>query len=507
MQIARVLILGAVVSTATLFPSRLNETPAAPYMVPPQKKAAKSAASPGSAEWALYGRDLAGSHYNPAEESITPATAPRLKPKWVFQTDRDGGDVSSQPVVVDGVVYFGSWDGKEYSVDATTGSKLWEFDAGVPTRSGAAYSQGTLYFGDAAGRLYALDAKTGKQKWKIRLDKHPAAMATSAPIYHDGRIYIGVSSREELAMMGNQDYECCTFRGSVVALDASSGNEIWRFYTIPEPSVSRGKDKKGRNVMGPSGAAVWSTISIHPADNRLYLTTGNQYTNPETKFSDAIIALELPTGRMIWSFQAMAGDQWNLDCVSHPSDCSEDFDFGSIALSFKGPGGKSLIGAGAKSGWFFALDPATGALAWKKQVGTGGKLGGIEFGTATDGERVYVAISNAGNRVKLGSISALDGATGNILWQTPCPDGGSNFGPITVTGTDDNRLVFAGSSRGFIRAYNALDGKVLWEFDTGGGVGGGPTVVNGVVYLGSGYQNLRIGKPNNKLYAFSVDGK
>lgn len=465
--------------------------------------------SAATTDWPLYGGDLAGSHYNSAEHAITPATVSRLKVKWIFQTE---ADVSSQPVVVGGVVYFGSWDGKEYAVDAATGHKIWAFDCNSPTRSGAAYADGVLYFGDINGRLYALDAKTGEQKWKVKVDPHRAAVTTSSPIYYNGRIYVGVASHEEGAMLGNAAYECCTFRGSVVAFEAATGKEIWRFYTIPDPATAQGKDQKGRTIFGPSGGAVWSTVSVHPESNRLYVSTGNQYTNPETKFSDAIIALALDTGKMVWAFQGFSGDKWNFDCMQHPSECSEDYDFGSIPLSFKGPGKgpgpKKLIGAGEKSGWFYALDPAAGKLVWKTQVGTGGKLGGVEFGTATDGNKVFVAISNAGNYPnKQGSISALDGATGKILWQTPCPDGGSNFGTITASGAGTGELVFAGSSRNFIRAYDAGSGKILWEYDTGGAVGGGPTVVDGVMYVGSGYQFLRIGKPNNKLYAFSIDGK
>jgi polyvinyl alcohol dehydrogenase (cytochrome) len=454
-----------------------------------------------SSDWPMYGRDLAGSHYNPTEKLITPATVARLKPKWIFETE---ADVSSQPTVVGGVVYFGSWDGKEYAVNAKTGDKLWAFDAGSPSRSGAAYADGTLFFGDIAGHLFALDAKTGDLKWKNRVDAHPATVATSSPLYYQGRIYIGVSSHEEGAILRNRNYECCTFRGSVVALDAKTGKEVWRHYIIPEQPTPQGKDKKGVTIIGPAGGAVWSTVSIHPGNNRLYVSTGNQYTGPASKFPNAIIALELATGKLIWSYQATPKDIWTFDCRNNP-ECSDlDVDFGSIPLSFKGAGGKQLIGAGQKSGWFYALDPKNGHEVWKTEVGPGGKLGGVEFGTATDGERVYVAISNF---PKQGSVAALDGATGKILWQTPCPDGGANFAPITVTGAGENRLVFAGSNKNFIRAYSAKDGKILWEFDTGGGVGGGPTVVDGVLYIGSGYQFLRVGKPNKKLYAFSLDGE
>ena len=254
--------------------------------------------------------------------------------------------------------------------------------------------------------------------------------------------------------------------------------------------------------MGPAGGAVWSTVSLDTARKRVYVTTGNQYTPPASKYPNAILALDMDTGKLIWSFQATPGDIWTFDCRNQP-DCSDlDVDFGMAPVFFKGKGGKTLVGAGQKSGWFYALDPATGVLEWKKEVGPGGKLGGIEFGGATDGERIYVGISN---HPKQGSVSALDGATGNILWQTPSPDGKANFGMVTVTGRGDNRLVWAGSQGGFIRAYNARDGKILWEYNTGGGVGGGATVVDGIMYIGSGYGFLGIGKPNNKLYAFGVE--
>ena len=466
-----------------------------------KKPTQKSANEKTSADWPMYGRDLAGSHYNPHEKLITPATVGRLKPKWVFET---GADVSSQPIVVGGVVYFGSWDGKEYALDANTGKKIWEFEAGQPSRSGAAYADGVLYFADVAGRLFALDAKTGVQIWKTKTDPHPMTVATSAPIYYNGRIYIGISSREEVIMAGNPTYECCTFRGGVAAFDAKTGQQAWRFYTVTEEPKEQGKDKAGRKIFGPSGVGVWSTVAIDPEQKRIYLSTGDDYTKPESMMSDAIIALDLDTGKMLWSYQATHGDVWNMNCLQNPKECGPDHDFGTTPLSFKGRGGKKLIGAGQKSGWFYAVDPKDGRPVWKTEVGPGGMLGGIEFGAATDGERVYVGISN---HPKQGSVSALDGATGKILWQTMNPDGRSNFGPITVTGAGDNRLVFAGSSGNFIRAYNANDGKIVWEFDTGGAVGGGPTVVDGVLYIGSGYRMLRVGKGNNKLYAFSVDGK
>jgi polyvinyl alcohol dehydrogenase (cytochrome) len=470
----------------------------------PKKEPANGKVSP--TDWPMYGRDLAGSHYNPLEKAITPTTVSRLKTKWIFETE---GDVSSQPIVVNGVVYFGSWDGKEYAVDAKTGKKIWEFEDNPSnsSRSSAAYAEGVLYYVDISGRLYALDAKTGKALWKTKLDEHKDVVGTSAPIYHNGRIYIGVASHEEGGVMKYKNYACCTFRGGVAAFDAKTGAKIWRYYVIPEEPKVVGKDKRGIDIVGPAGGAVWSTVAVHPQDKRVYVTTGNQYTGPASKYPNAVVALDLASGKLIWSYQATPKDIWTFNCNNDP-DCSDlDVDFGSIPVSVKGAGGKMLIAAGQKSGWVYALDPKAGTEVWRAEAGTGGKLGGVEFGLSSDGANLYAGISNAANRNRQGWVTALDGATGKILWKTLNEDKGSNFGPITVTGTGADKLVYAGSSNGHVYIYDAKDGKVLWQFDTGGAVGGGATVVDGVMYVGSGYAFLRVGKPNNKLYAFSIDGK
>ncbi len=464
----------------------------------------KPAGKNDSANWEAFGRDVSGSHYNADETKITPANVAQLKPKWVFTTE---GDVSSQPLAIDGVLYFGSWDGHEYAVNAKTGEKIWAYDCGQSSRGAAAYARdvdgGTLFFTDMAGLLHALDAKTGTLKWKKKIDKHGDTVGTSSPVYYQGRIYVGVASHEEGWILKNPNYPCCNFRGNVVAYDAKTGNEVWRFFVIPEEPKEQGKDKRGRTIVGPAGGAVWSTVSIDPATKRVYLTTGNQYTQPVSKFCNAIIALDIDTGKAVWSYQATPRDIWTFGCRDNP-DCDDlDFDFGTAPVFLKGKGGKRLVAAGQKSGWAYALS-LDGKLEWSTEVGPGGKLGGIEFGLASDGERVYAAISN---HPKQGSVSALDGVTGKILWQTKSPDNKANFGPVTVTGKGDSRLVWAGSQGGFVRAYDARDGKIVWEFDTGASVGGGVTVVDGVAYVGSGYTFLRIGKANNKLYAFSVDGK
>src|SRR5215470_1748822 len=284
------------------------------------QKQAKQSAPTG---WPMYGRDIAGSHYNPDETVLTPSTVSRLKTKWVFET---GADVSSQPTVVDGVVYFGSWDGKEYAVDAKTGKKIWDFDCGTPTRSGAAYDQGTLYFGDLNGRLYAVDASTGSQKWKIKIDPHPYAVATSSPIVYNGRLYVGVASHEEGGNLREKNYACCTFRGGVAAIDAATGKQIWRFYTIPDEAKKISEDEAGHVTMGPAGGSVWSTVALDPAAGRLYCTTGNQYSGQAEKYIDSIIALEMNSGKPAWSYAGSGADVFVIGC----KNCGPDYDFGTV---------------------------------------------------------------------------------------------------------------------------------------------------------------------------------
>lgn len=471
----------------------------------PGRSRGSSAASrtrASQSDWPMFGRDLAGSHYNSAEKQITAATVGRLKPRWIFET---GGDLSGQPIVAGSTIFFGSWDGREYAVDSKTGKKLWEFEAGKPLRSASAYAAGAVYFGDLAGWLYAIDASTGNLKWKVLADSHPDVILTSAPIVFGGRIYIGISSKEESE--NDEKQACCTFRGGVAAYDIATGQLVWRFYTIPTPAVIQKQDKDGRNVLGPSGAAVWSTVSVRPETNRLFFTSGNQYTGPDTKYADAIVALDLRTGKPVWSYQPAPSDVWRAGCVQTPADCGPDADFGTLPLSFKDSTGTMLLGATRKDGWFWAVNPRDGKLRWKAEIADNEHPGKIYFANSTDGSVIFAGISNAFKKNKQGFLCALDTSTKRVLWRVAAPDRGSYHGPITIVGSGKDELVFAGSTGNHIYAHRATDGKIVWEWDTSGSVAGGATVVDGVLYVGSGYGVFGIGTPNNKVYAFSIDGK
>ena len=391
-----------------------------------------------------------------------------------------------------------------------------------------------MYFGDAHAQLYALDAATGALRWKVKVDGHGDAMVTGAVALHGGRLYAGVSSLEEGSAV-IPSYECCTFRGSVVALDAATGRQLWKTFTISEAARPTTKNSSGTQLWGPSGSGVWSTPALEPDRNRLYITTGDNYSNPATGDSDAIMALALDTGRILWTRQALAGDAWNVGCLESggagrakcPEGAGPDHDFGSSPVLTTLSGGRRVLLAGQKSGMLHALNPDTGEFIWQTRVGEGGVLGGIEWGFATDGPTAYVSLSNAFEKKpgEAGGLVAIDIADGRPRWSAPPPAdtcgtrAGCNTGqPAAVTAMPG--IVFSGSLDGHLRGYEAETGQVILDVDTAGefttanGVaarggslnGPGATVAGGMVFVSSGYGSLGF-MAGNVLLAFSVDGR
>ena len=481
--------------------------------------------APGQ-DWPMGGGDLSNTRFQPAETAIGVHTASRLRPKWVFTT---GGDVSATPGGVGGAVYVPDWAGNLFKVDASTGAGVWA--RRIPDYTGAAASfarttpavaDGVLYLGTQKGAwLLAVSAATGELRWKTRLDPHPDASVTQSAVVHGGRVYVGVSSDEEITA-ALRKHRCCTFRGSVVAVDAATGAVVWRTYTTPE---------NGGEPGGWSGVAVWgSTPVVDAPRGLLYVTTGNNYSVPPgtsgvpaDNHVDAVMALELQTGEVRWSSKMQGPDAWNAACVPFPRrNCPDpagpDFDFaqGAIAFTAEGPGGpRPLLGAGQKSGIYWALDPATGQVAWSAIAGPPGVRGGLQWGSASDGRRIYVAAANSGRQTLTlpsgetttgGAFTALDAATGDVSWQTAVPRRGLPLGPMTVA----NGVVYGGSMvrRGVnMFALDAATGRLLWRFASGGSVVSGPAVAGGVVFWGSGYSKYGQGRANDKLYAFTVDGR
>jgi polyvinyl alcohol dehydrogenase (cytochrome) len=507
--------------------------PSAAFIVP-SSKPGWNGWSPGASNARYQNADGAG---------LDADRVAQLKLKWAFAYP---GDVIAygHPTAVGGRVFVGSSGHRVYSLDAATGCIHWAFtaDAGVRAAISIGPRSGTntyaAYFGDLAANVYAVDAATGTLLWKSNLDKHRAARITGSPKLYEGALYVPVASLEE-ASAGVPDYECCTFRGSVVALDATTGRQIWKTYMINEQPRRVGKNKHGVAQWGPSGAAVWSTPTLDVSRKRLYVATGDNYSLPPSRTSDAVVALSMDSGKMLWVRQLTEKDSWNGACTANPrlgldaANCPEnvgpDFDFASSPILVDLPNGKHALIAGQKSGLVHALDPdREGETLWQIRLGQGGVLGGIEWGPAADEKNVYVALSdvrfdtNGMSPKGGGGLFALQLADGKQVWRAEpatCPENRKRCSPAqsaAVSVIPD--VVFSGALDGHLRAYSTADGRILWDYDTvrdfttsngvpghGGAVNGpGATVAGGMVFVNSGYA-LFGQMPGNVLLAFGLD--
>jgi polyvinyl alcohol dehydrogenase (cytochrome) len=480
-------------------------------------------------DWNGWGFDNSNSRYQPSP-GLTAADVPRLALKWAFGFP-DGNSAYGQPAVVGGRVFVGADTGFVYSLDAASGCVYWSFRARAGVRTAVSIGAGNAknpflaYFGDVKGNVYAVDADTGAQVWTDRIDTHPIARVTGTPILAGGRLYAPLSSLEESGA-GNPGYPCCTFRGGVAAYDAITGRRIWKSYTIPERPAQLRKTSKGTQLWGPAGAGVWSSPTVDLKRRAVYVATGNAYTEPAARESDAVIAFDLDNGRRRWANQVMANDSYVRDCPGKyrplvpkdnksetcPDDLGPDMDFGNAPILRELPDGRTLIVIGQKDGHAWALDPdKQGAVVWSRQVGLGLDNGGgaIMWGSAADDRLGYFPVT--GGTRSLG-LAALQLATGMVAWRASPPQGGA--APVTVI----PGVVFFGSSAGTMYAYGTSDGKVLWQFDTarefeavngvpakGGTINAaGPVVAGGLLFVPSGYSELGNGVRGNVLLAFGV---
>ena len=474
---------------------------------------------------------------------LTAADLPRLELKWAFAFP-GALRARSQPSVAYGAVYVGSQDGTVYALDLDTGCVRWTYRARAEVRTSivqeplasARARNGTprVYFGDLIAWVYAVDAYTGELVWQHKADDHPNATITASPAWHDGTLYVAVSSLE-VTSAADAAYECCTFRGSVQALDAVRGVQRWKAYTVPAPPRESGRTRAGTRVLGPSGAPVWNTPTVDAARGVLYVGTGENYSSPADGNSDAIHAFRLRDGARLWQAQKTSGDAWNAACMfpDHPNCPKEDgpdADFAAAVILLPRPGGDLLL-SGQKSGRVFALDPqSSGREIWASSVGRGGIQGGVHFGMATDGTRLYAPITDmldghdgkTHDRSSMAGMHALDVATGRILWSTP-PDNlcaGREFCEpgISQAVTAIPGAVIAGHMDGRLRAYDAATGRVLWQVDTardwptvsgetarGGSFGGGagPVVADGRLIAMSGY-GIYFHMPGNVMLVFGA---
>ncbi len=256
-----------------------------------------------------------------------------------------------------------------------------------------------LLFGDLTGNVYATDLTSGRLVWQTRADTHPSSKVTGSPVLVDGRYYVPICSSEE-GWATDPRYPCCTFRGSVVVLDARTGKQIWQGYTIPDEAKQTGVNKAGVATWGPSGASLWSPPTIDKKRHAVYVGTGNSYTDPPSVYSDAVIAFDMDTGKQLWSRQLLPRDRWNGGCVvkdtdNCPSDPGPDYDFGAPPVLRSAGNGRDLLIIGQKSGVVHALDPdRQGEIVWQTRIGHGGPLGGIEWGGGADQDLAYYPLSD-----------------------------------------------------------------------------------------------------------------
>ena len=501
-------------------------------------------AGSSTGNWNGWGPSFDNARYQPTEKAgLTLNQMRGLKLKWAFGFP---GDITAfaAPTVMNGTVFTGSASGAIYALDAKTGCTHWVFQANGPVRMAlVAVFDGTqtaLIFGDQIGWVYSLNGATGKQLWRRRIEDHDAARLTGSPVSHEGLVYIPAASWEETRSLDPQ-YPCCTFRGSVTALRAKDGTVAWKTYLI-DPPKQTGQTKLGTATWGPSGAGVWAAPTVDAKRGLMYVATGDNYSHPASKTSDAIVALSLKTGRITWSQQVLPGDVYNSACANKETpNCGPDYDFASSAILVRSPEGKEMLVAGQKSGVVSALDPEQkGKILWQTRVGKGGLNGGVQWGMASDGQKVYAAtadslkLAGSGSRTAAvignaeydpaagGGLTALKLGDGSKAWfkeaaacSPPRPGcSPAQEGAVTMI----PGVVFSGSLDGHMRAYNAEDGNILFDFDSarafttvngvaakGGSLSGaGPVISGGMIFVNSGYPRNG-GMPGNVLLAFGAE--
>lgn len=471
---------------------------------------------PRQGDWSGWGNGHANTRHAP--EGLTSDDLASLSLRWAYGLD--GAKSLGNPVVQGSLLVIGDDTGKVYALDADSGCEYWTFQAPAGVRTAPALGQADgewrVFFGDRGAVVYALDAASGQMRWQREVEAHAAAILTGAPQFvavpgspTPARLLVPVSSGEEGAAAA-PNYACCSFRGSVLSLDAASGDVMWQTYTINQTPAAT-----GTNTFGPSGGAIWSAPTVDLANKRVYVTTGDAYSKPVAIGTDALMGLDLDTGRVLWINQGTSDDIWTVACMrpGAPEDCGPDQDYGSPAQLIDIAGTPALV-AGQKSGMVRAFTPLGGSILWERPlVENTGEFGGkVIWGGASDGTRAYFGLGTGG-------IAAVNLADGELAWFTPLAPASERAkyvgqdGPLTVSGD----LVFSGGWDGHLRALDAASGAVSWDYDTattfdtingvpgqGGSMGAaGPVVAGKRLYVPSGYPGVKNGMGGNVLLMFA----
>jgi polyvinyl alcohol dehydrogenase (cytochrome) len=489
--------------------------------------------------WNGWGNSPDNTRFQPAEAArLTAADLPRLKLVWAFGLP-DSTSSYSQPTVVSGRVFVGSDTGYVYSMDAHTGCVYWSFLAQAGVRNALTIEslriQGqqrdVAFFGDLKANVYALDARTGMQLWSAHVEKQYTDRVTAPPAYYNGRLFVPISSWEEFSA-ASLSYPCCTSVGEIVALDARTGHKLWNTYVIPERPHPTHKNSQGVQQYAPAGGSVWNTPAVDPKLHAIYFGTGDATTSPAADTSDAVMALDMRSGRILWHYQITTDDAFLGGCFGKtrtdncPPTEGPDWDVPAPPILHTLPNGHRLLVVATKPGDVLAFDPDQhGKLVWRTNVT--GKLAhvmpfgpaqfrqtGIQWGGAVVGDNVYYGLKVDGG------LAAIHIPDGQRLWQVPIETGyGQRVGHESPA-TAIPGVVFLGSADGTIVAASTDDGHVLWTYSTnrafdtvnkvpahGGAMGSqGITVVDGMVFVGSGYSIMASGpvQSGNVVLAFAV---
>ena len=502
------------------------------------------AAGLGKGSWNGWGGTPAGNRFTESG-GIKAAELPRLRLAWAFGFPR-ALSVRTQPAVVGDWLFTASESGEVFALDAKTGCTRWTYQAKAGVRgalsvAGLGSGKFGVYFGDGQANAYALDAVSGKEQWILKVESHPNASVTAAPVVYEGRVYVPTSAVGEESRGQDPAYACCSFRGSISAIDVRTGELLWKSYTIPAEPSPRGKSSAGVELLGPSGAGVWGAPTLDTKRGLLYVGTGNGYSGPPQKTMNAVIAIDLKTGAHKWVQQTVPNDVWLMQCQSQaplkdnqatgnqakskqvnpncPDEEGPDFDFSAAPLITTTASGRDLVVIPQKSGVIWALDPDKGGeVVWQYRYGQGSGLGG-QWGAAADGVNAYIGTGDAFSP-NPGGMHAVNLETGKPAWSMPpqqklCGAGrgcsSSQSGAISAI----PGAVFSAGGDGGLRAYASSDGSIIWTFDTnrpfktvngveanGGSIDAtGVVVSGGMLYVNSGYGGL-VGRAGNVLLAF-----
>jgi len=497
----------------------------------PDMCASDTPLQPNGPMWNGWSTDVTNNRYQP-NPGFTKTDVPRLKLKWAFSIP---GTKNPQPTIFGDRLYTGSMDGFIYSLDAKTGCVHWRiFARNSPVRAAMTVGKNTgapsgyaLYSGDDRQYMHAYDARSGKLLWSTRVFDHQVGRITGAPTLYDGVLYVPLSFSEE-SQRAVEGYPCCTGLGRLIAVNAEDGRIIWNQSILGEEPHPTVKNKFGTQQYGPAGGSVWDSPTIDAKRGVLYVGTGNSTTTVPNPASDAIVAMDLKTGKVKWINEVYKDDNM---FAGPAGDAGPDWDFGSSPMLVTLRGGKQVIIEGSKSTEIFALDPDhEGKIIWRTPLfGHGGGTGGIHFGPTTDGKVVVGPLNDPGlaSQGARPGIVTVDINGGKLLWRVDnkpqaacnlasgrCPPG------ISAAASTIPGVLFAAATDGHLRAYDLKDGTVLWDYDTaipvdtvngykqawGGGVAtGGPTIGGGMVFVASGYTGSS--GENDLIEAFSIDGK